>query len=105
MAECFYKILVGIALRNMIEGCRENSLVTSNVLIILKIMTMLYRFSVISFLLFSYVWYAMLPYLILQRFSMSTGFLAVNVLLNNSADAEYMGLVNGLGMLSSSVSR
>ena len=36
---------------------------------------------------------------------MSTGFLAVNVVLNESASAEYMGLVNGLGMVAASVAR
>ena len=36
---------------------------------------------------------------------METAFLAVNVVLNESADAEYMGLVNGIGMAASSVAR
>jgi len=53
----------------------------------------------------SYVWYVLLPFLLLQRFSMSTGFLAVNVLLNESASAEYVGLVNGLGMIAASIAR
>jgi len=53
----------------------------------------------------SYVWYLLIPLLLLQKLSMSTGFLAVNVLLNESADAEYMGLVNGIGMMVSSVGR
>ena len=55
--------------------------------------------------LFRYVWYLLVPLLILQRLSMSTGFLAVNVLLNESADEEYMGLVNGVGMTVSSAAR
>ena len=58
-----------------------------------------------SCLLYSYVWYVLLPFLLLQRFSMSTGFLAVNVLLNESASAEYVGLVNGLGMIAASIAR
>jgi len=43
--------------------------------------------------------------LLLLKLSLSTGFLAVNVLLNESADEEYMGLVNGIGMAVSSVGR
>ena len=55
--------------------------------------------------LFRYVWYLLLPLLILLGLSISTGFLAVNVLLNESADEEYMGLVNGIGMTVSSAAR
>jgi len=53
----------------------------------------------------SYVWYLLVPLLLLLKLSLSTGFLAVNVLLNESADEEYMGLVNGIGMAVSSVGR
>ena len=62
-------------------------------------------FHTTFFLLFSYVWYLLIPVLLLQRLSMSTGFLAINMLLNTAADAEYMGLLNGLGMTVSSTAR
>ena len=54
---------------------------------------------------FSYVWYVLIPFLVVERLSMSAGFMAVNILLNNAADAKYMGLVNGLGMTASCVFR
>jgi len=53
----------------------------------------------------SYVWYLLMPVLLLERLSMLAGFLAVNVLLNTSVDIEYMGLLNGIGMTVSSTAR
>ena len=46
-----------------------------------------------------------MPLVMLLSLSISTGLLAVTVLLNESADAEYKGLVNGVGITVSSAAR
>jgi len=47
-------------------------------------------------LLLSYAKHVLISHLLLQKLSMSAGCLAVNVLVNSCADAEYRGLVNEL---------
>eukprot|EP00112_Aurelia_sp_Birch-Aquarium-sp1_P000866 Seg1083.1 transcript_id=Seg1083.1/GoldUCD/mRNA.D3Y31 product="Protein ZINC INDUCED FACILITATOR 1" protein_id=Seg1083.1/GoldUCD/D3Y31 len=51
------------------------------------------------------VWYAVVPAFFSLRMNVVIGDLAVNVVLNNSVDPKYIGMVNGLGLTASCVVR
>lgn len=52
-----------------------------------------------------YVWFGVVPLLTLSRINVSLTFFSVNIFLNDSVEPQYIGAVNGLGMMISSIFR